>query len=232
MASKLMPFSGAGFLPWHQNWCHFDYLLTYSQWAKPFIKVFLKKPSKILLLRGNPVIAPSVTPCLKAILWTPSLIPSGKGIFLSSFQKNSAHLTHIWKPFCQPIRRGFLLQFLTATFATEKRHDFWKNFPSTLYRNFRSRKTTYFPKLFQKMFSPLYRTFSSKKRKLFFKKVSLFLYRKFFRTNLNPFFGIVALLLIPGHLRAKIEHQSWKNIKNSACLVFRSRRYIFSGIQL
>lgn len=44
--------------------------------------------------------------------------------FLSSFQKNSAHLTHIWKPFCQPIRRGFLLQFLTATFATEKRHDF------------------------------------------------------------------------------------------------------------
>ena len=92
--------------------------------------------------------------------------------FLSSFQKNSAHLTHIWKPFCQPIRRGFLLQFLTATFATEKRHDFWKNFPSTLYRNFRSRKTTYFPKLFQKMFSPLYRTFSGKKRTHFFKKAS------------------------------------------------------------
>ena len=103
---------------------------------------------------------------------TPSLIPSGKGIFLSSFQKNSAHLTHIWKPFCQPIRRGFLLQFLTATFAAEKRHDFWKNSPTTLYRNFRSRKTTYFPKLFQKMFSPLYRTFLSQKRKHFFKKVS------------------------------------------------------------
>ena len=116
---------------------------------------------------------------------TPSLIPSGKGIFLSSFQKNSAHLTHIWKPFCQPIRRGFLLQFLTATFATEKRHDFWKNFPSTLYRNFRSRKTTYFPKLFQKMFSPLYRTFSGKKRTHFFKKVFLNLYRKFFWANLN-----------------------------------------------
>ena len=31
VASKLMPRSGAGFLPWHQNWCHFDYLLTYSQ---------------------------------------------------------------------------------------------------------------------------------------------------------------------------------------------------------
>ena len=114
-----------------------------------------------------------------------SLIPSGKGIFLSSFQKNSAHLTHIWKPFCQPIRRGFLLQFLTATFATEKRHDFWKNFPSTLYRNFRSRKTTYFPKLFQKMSSPLYRTFSGKKRTHFFKKVFLNLYRKFFWANLN-----------------------------------------------
>ena len=47
------------------------FFLTYSQWTKPFIKVFLKKPSKILLLRGNPVIAPSLTPCLKAILWTP-----------------------------------------------------------------------------------------------------------------------------------------------------------------
>lgn len=95
------------------------------------------------------------------------------------------HLTHVWRSFFQPIHRGFLLQFLTATFAAEKRHDFWKNSPTTLYRNFRSRKTTYFPKLFQKMFSPLYRTFSSKKRKLFFKKVSLPLYRKFFRANLN-----------------------------------------------
>ena len=81
VASKLMPLSGAGFLPWHQNWCHFDYLLTYSQWAKPFIKVFLKKPSKILLLRGNPVIAPSLTPCLKAILWPPHLFPVGKAFF-------------------------------------------------------------------------------------------------------------------------------------------------------
>ena len=101
---------------------------------------------------------------------TPSLIPSGKGIFLSSFQKNSAHLTHIWKPFCQPIRRRFLLQSLTATFAAEKRHDFWKNFPTPLYRNFRSRKTKHFPKLFQEMFSPLYRTFLKRKRSRFSKK--------------------------------------------------------------
>ena len=86
--------------------------------------------------------------------------------------KRFLHLTHVWRSFFQPIHRGFLLQFLTATFAAEKRHDFWKNFPSTLYRNFRSRKTTYFPKLFQKMSSPLYRTFSGKKRTHFFKKAS------------------------------------------------------------
>ena len=121
--------------------------------------------------------------------------------FLSSFQKNSAHLTHIWKPFCQPIRRGFLLQFLTATFATEKRHDFWKNFPSTLYRNFRSRKTKHFPNLFQKnvltplphvfepkteallqkTFSTIYHTFSGKKRTRFSKKVSYSYTACFFR---------------------------------------------------
>lgn len=147
--------NGAIFRLWHQKWCRF------REWN---------------FCRGIKI---------DAILITSSLIPSGKGRFLSSFQKNSAHLIHIWKPFCQPIRRGFLLQFLTATFATEKRHDFWKNFPSTLYRNFRSRKTTYFPKLFQKMFSPLYRTFSGKKRTHFFKKVFLNLYRKFFWANLN-----------------------------------------------
>ena len=36
MASKVMPFSGLGFPLWHQKWCHFEYLLTYSQWGKPF----------------------------------------------------------------------------------------------------------------------------------------------------------------------------------------------------
>ena len=81
VASKLMPLSGAGFLLWHQNWCHFEYLLTYSQWEQPFSKVFLKKSSNNLLLRGNPFIAPSLTPCLKAILWPPHLFPVGKAFF-------------------------------------------------------------------------------------------------------------------------------------------------------
>lgn len=38
MASKMMPLPGVKFLPWHQNWCHFDYLLTYSQWERSFFK--------------------------------------------------------------------------------------------------------------------------------------------------------------------------------------------------
>lgn len=96
--------------------------------------------------------------------------------------KRFLHLTHGWRSFCQPIRREFLLQFLTATFAAEKRHDFWKNIPTTLYRNFWTRKTTHFPKLFQKSF--------------------LLLYRKFFRSNLNPHFKIFSLLLLLGHLQS------------------------------
>ena len=126
--------------------------------------------------------------------------------------KRFLHLTHIGKPFCQPIRRGFLLQFLTATFAAEKRHDFWKNFPSTLYRNFRSRKTTHFPKLFQKSF--------------------LLLYRKFFRSNLNPYFKNFFSATVTWTFAVLNGIQISKKHKNSACLAFRSRRYIFSGIQL
>ena len=87
--------------------------------------------------------------------------------------KRFLHLTHGWRSFCQPIRREILLQSLTATFAAEKRHDFWKNIPTILYRNFQSRKTTHFPKLFQKSF--------------------LLLYRKFFRANLNCDFEKIPL---------------------------------------
>ena len=116
-------------------------------------RCFWKKPPKILLLRRNPVIALHFLHG-----WKPFCAPS----------KRFLHLTHGWRSFCQPIRREILLQSLTATFAAEKRHDFWKNIPTILYRNFQSRKTTHFPKLFQKSF--------------------LLLYRKFFRSNLNPYF--------------------------------------------
>ena len=73
---------------------------TYFQWEVTKLRVFFKnffshlfpvgeaiyqgvfeKHSKILLLRGNPVIAPSLTPCLKAILWPPHLFPVGKAFF-------------------------------------------------------------------------------------------------------------------------------------------------------
>ena len=85
------------------------------------------------------------------------------------------------------------------------------------------------------MFSPLYRTFSGKKRTHFFKKVFLNLYRKFFEQistpernyllllyrsiypeNLTPTFGIIALLLLLGHLKSKTAHLSRKKRKKIA----------------
>ena len=42
MASKVMPFSRLGFPLWHQKWCHFEYLLTYSQWERSFLSSFQK----------------------------------------------------------------------------------------------------------------------------------------------------------------------------------------------
>lgn len=69
-----------------------------------------------------------------------------------------------------------------SNFCGWKTTRFLKNIPTTLYRNFWTRKTTHFPKLFQKSF--------------------LFLYRKFFRSNLNPYFKIFSLLLLLGHLQS------------------------------
>lgn len=66
VASKLMPF----WLPPH----------LFPVGEAIYQGVF-EKHSKILLLRGNPVIAPSLTPCLKAILWPPHLFPVGKAFF-------------------------------------------------------------------------------------------------------------------------------------------------------
>ena len=193
-----MPLSGLKFLRWHQNWCHFDYLLTYSQWAKPFIKVFLKKPSKILLLRGNPVIAPSLTPCLKAILWTPS--------------KRFPYLTHVWRPFCQPICRKFRLNLLQQ--LSEPKND---TFPETFFKKcfhpstarFRTKNGSTFSIKFP---TPIPQVFSGKSKPPFQKSFLYYCYRDIWGRKLNT--------------------NSEKSIKSSACLVFRSRRYVFSGIQL
>ena len=186
-----MPFSGLGFPLWHQKWCHFEYLLTYSQWEVTKLRVFFKNFSSHLFGLGEVVLVEII----KKISWysvavlesvycpftysmfeshfvTPSLIPSGKGIFLSSFQKNSAHLTHIWKPFCQPIRRGFLLQFLTATFAAEKRHDLWKNSPHPYTATFGAEKRHIFRNFFKKCSHPSTARFWAKNGSTFSKKFS------------------------------------------------------------
>ena len=104
---------------------------TYSQWEVTKLRVFFKNFF--------------------------SLIPSGRSHLSRCFWKNlqkfcccagirllPLHLLHVWKPFCEPLKkisspnprleavlstyhRKFLLQSLTATFGAEKRHHFWKN---------------------------------------------------------------------------------------------------------
>lgn len=174
VASKLMPLSGAGFLLWHQNWCHFEYLLTYSQWEQPFSKVFLKKPSNNLLLRGNPFIAPSLTPCLKAILWTPS--------------KRFPYLTHVWRPFCQPICRKFRLNLLQQ--LSEPKND---TFPETFFKKcfhpstarFRTKNGSTFSKKFP---TPIPQVFSGKSKPPFQKSFLYYCYRDIWspKRNTNP----------------------------------------------
>ena len=202
-----------------RNWGCFSkiFSLTYSQWGKPLIKVFLKNPSKILLLRGNPFIAPSLTPWLKSILWTPSLIPSGKGRFLSSFQKIFRVLNPHWET---------VLSTYPARIS-----------PTIPYSNFCGRKTTRFLKKYS--YDPIPQLLNPKNDivfgTFFNKLMGLYpslLYRKFFRANLNTYFKKLSLILLLGHLKSKTAHPSRKKHKNSACLVFRSKRYIFSGIQL
>ena len=170
------------------------FFLTYSQWTKPFIKVFLKKPSKILLLRGNPVISPSLTPCLKAILWTPS--------------KRFPYLTHVWRPFCQPICRKFRLNLLQQLLRL-KNDTIFIIFSHNLIPQLWRRKSE---ALFQKSFPiPVPQVFSNKSKPLFQKIISTTVTGTFEVQNGTPIL---------------------KNIKKSSCLIFRSRRYIFSGIQL
>ena len=91
-----------------------------------------------------------------------------------------------------------------------------KKFPTPLYRNFRSQKTKHFPNLFQKnVLTPLPHVFEPKTEALF-QKSFLLLYSSIYPEDLNPFFGIVALLLLPGHLRAKTEYQVRKKHKKIA----------------
>ena len=138
---------------WHQNWCHLEPPHLFPVGEAIYQGVFEKNLQKFCCCAG-----------IRLLPFTFSMVESH---FVPP-SKRFLHLTHGWRSFCQPIRREILLQSLTATFAAEKRHDFWKNIPTILYRNFQSRKTTHFPKLFQKSF--------------------LLLYRKFFRSNLNPYF--------------------------------------------
>ena len=152
---------------WHQNWCHLEPPHLFPVGEAIYQGVFEKNLQKFCCCAG-----------IRLLPFTFSMVESH---FVPP-SKRFLHLTHGWRSFCQPIRREILLQSLTATFAAEKRHDFWKNIPTILYRNFQSRKTTHFPKLFQKSF--------------------LLLYRKFFRSNLNPYFKNFSLLLLQGHLQS------------------------------
>ena len=174
--------NGAIFRLWHQNWCRF---LDWNFCVGIKIDAILITSSLI----------PSKSSHLARVIFknlSPLLIPSGKGRFLSGFQKISAHFN--------PYLRVALLTY-PARIS-----------PTIHYSNFWTRKTTHFPKLFQKGF--------------------LLLYRKFFRSNLNPYFKNFFSTTVTGTFAVLSGTQIAKKAEKSACLVFRSRRYIFSGIQL
>ena len=109
---------------------------------------------------------------LMPFLITSSLIPSGKGHFLSSFQKNIRSLNPRLEVVLStyPARISPIIPY--SNFCGWKTTRFMKKFPTLLYRNFRSKKTKHFSNLFQKMFSPLHHRFLSQKRTHFFKKAS------------------------------------------------------------
>ena len=138
---------------------------------------------------------------LMPFLITSSLIPSGKGHFLSSFQKNIRSLNPRLEVVLStyPARISPIIPY--SNFCGWKTTRFMKKFPTPLYRNFRSQKTKHFPNLFQKnvltplphvfepkteallqkTFSTIYHTFSGKKRTRFSKKVSYSYTACFFR---------------------------------------------------
>ena len=148
---------GAIFRLWHQNWCHFR--------ERDF-----RCGIKIDAIFGSGISAVALK--LMPFLITSSLIPSGKGHFLSSFQKNIRSLNPRLEVVLStyPARISPIIPY--SNFCGWKTTRFMKKFPTPLYRNFRSKKTKHFSNLFQKMFSPLHRRFLSQKRTHFFKKAS------------------------------------------------------------
>ena len=226
----------------------------YALFSKFFIFGSESEPSSRCLIYEAPNRShfSSVASKLMPFLITSSLIPSGKGHFLSSFQKNIRSLNPRLEVVLStyPARISPIIPY--SNFCGWKTTRFMKKFPTPLYRNFRSRKTTYFPKLFQKMFSPLYRTFLSQKRKHFYKKLfqpstthfqakNGHAFQKKFPTPIPHVFSGESKHLFQKNFLyycyrdiwgRKLNTNSEKSIKSSACLVFRSRRYIFSGIQL
>ena len=168
------------------------FFLTYSQWTKPFIKVFLKKPSKILLLRGNPVIAPSLTPCLKAILWPPHLFPVGKAFFKKKkkkFRSLNPHLETVLSTY--PARISPTIPY--SNFCNWKTTRFLKKFSLNPIPQLSKPKNDIFSETFSKnVLTPLPHVFGQKTDTLF-QKSFLLLYRKFFRANLNCDFEKIPL---------------------------------------
>ena len=123
---------GAKSHPWHQKWCLFrewnfcrgikiDAILITSSLIPSgeshLSRCFWKISLIILLLHGNPFIAPS-------------LIPSGKGHFLSSFQKISPQpIQQLSEPKNDTFPETFFKKCShpsTARFRTKKRKHFFK----------------------------------------------------------------------------------------------------------
>ena len=155
--------------------------------------MFLKKSPDILLLCWNPYIAPSLTPCLKAILWTPSLIPSGKGSFLSSFQKNfrslNPHLETVLSTY--PAKISPTIPY--SNFCGWKTTRFLKKYSHNPIPQLSEPKNDIFSETFSKnVLTPLPHVFGQKTDTLF-QKSFLLLYRKFFRANLNCDFEKIPL---------------------------------------
>ena len=100
---------------------------TYSQWEVTKLRVFFKNFFSHLFPVGEAIYQGVFEKTFKNSVAArkSGYCPFTYSMFESHFVNPSQrflHLTHVWRSFFQPIHRGFLLQFLTATFAAEKRH--------------------------------------------------------------------------------------------------------------